>query len=91
VPAGKIGYSRDGQRGTPQIIYALLCDRAGRPIAVEVFSGQLHDDKTLPSRIDKLKTRFGLKTVIVVSHRGMVTKANSELLKDTDGAAGSPR
>jgi hypothetical protein len=26
----------------------LLCDRHGRPIAVEVFSGELHDDKTLP-------------------------------------------
>ncbi len=85
-PLAKIGYSRDGRRGTPQIIYGLLCDQPGRPIAVEVFSGQLHDDKTLPSQIDKLKTRFGLQTVIVVSDRGMVTKANIELLKDTDGA-----
>ena len=35
----------------PQIIYGLLCDKPGRPIAVEVFSGELHDDKTLPSQI----------------------------------------
>jgi hypothetical protein len=84
-PLAKLGYSRDGRRGTPQIIYGLLCDRPGRPIAVEVFSGQLHDDKTLPSQIGKLKTRFGLKTVIVVADRGMVTKANLELLSHTDG------
>ena len=75
-PLAKLGYSRDGKRGTLQIIYGLLCDRPGRPIAVEVFPGELHDDKTLPAQIDKLKTRFDLKTVIVVADRGMVTKAN---------------
>lgn len=84
-PLAKLGYSRDGRRGTPQIVYGLLCDRPGRPIAVEVFSGQLHDDKTLPSQIAKLKTRFGLATVVVVSDRGMVTKANLEHMRQTDG------
>jgi Transposase DDE domain len=86
-PLAKLGYSRDGRRGTPQIIYGLLCDRPGRPVAVEVFSGELPDDKTLPSQIAKLKTRFGLKSVVVVSDRGMVTKANIELLSKTDGAS----
>jgi hypothetical protein len=86
-PLARLGYSRDGRRGSPQIIYGLLCDQPGRPIAVEVFSGETHDDKTLPSQIAKLKTRFGLKTVVVVSDRGMVTRANIELLSDTDGAA----
>jgi hypothetical protein len=84
-PLAKLGYSRDGRRGTPQIIYGLLCDRPGRPLAVEVFSGELHDDKTLPAQIAKLKTRFGLKTVVVVSDRGMVTKANLKLFSETDG------
>ena len=79
-PLARLGYSRDGKRGTPQIVYGLLCDRPGRPIAIEVFSGELHDDKTLPAQIDKLKTRFGLKTVIVVCDRGMVTKANLQLM-----------
>ncbi len=84
-PLAKLGYSRDGKRGTLQIVYGLICDRPGRPIAVEVFSGELHDDKTLPAQIEKLKTRFGLKTVIVVSDRGMVTKANLELMAESDG------
>jgi Transposase DDE domain len=80
-----LGYSRDGKRGTAQIIYGLLCDKPGRPIAVEVFSGELHDDKTLPSQISKLKQRFGLSRVVVVSDRGMVTKANLELMRQADG------
>jgi hypothetical protein len=86
-PLAKLGYSRDQKRGTPQIVYGLLCDRPGRPICVEVFTGELHDDKTLPAQISKLKTRFGLKTVIVVCDRGMVTKANLELMSATEGVA----
>jgi hypothetical protein len=84
-PLAKLGYSRDGKRGTPQIVYGLLCDRPGRPICVEVFTGELHDDKTLADQVSKLKTRFGLKTVIVVCDRGMVTKANLQLMADSDG------
>jgi transposase len=84
-PVARLGYSRDGRRGTPQIVYGLLCDKPGRPVAVEVFSGELHDDKTLPSQVAKLKRRFGLETVVVVSDRGMVTKANLSLLAETDG------
>jgi transposase len=80
----RLGYSRDQKRGTPQIVYGLLCDKSGRPIAVEVFSGELHDDKTLPSQIEKLKQRFGLHRIVVVSDRGMVTKANLELLRASD-------
>jgi hypothetical protein len=84
-PLGKRGYSRDGKPGLPQIIYGLLCDTDGRPVAVEVFTGELHDDKTLPAQIVKLKDRFGLSRMVVVADRGMVTKANIELLKETDG------
>jgi len=84
-PLARLGYSRDGKGGLPQIIYGLLCDNDGRPVAVEVFTGELHDDKTLPSQIAKLKDRFGLSRVIVVADRGMVTKANIEILAQADG------
>jgi hypothetical protein len=50
-----------------------------------VFSGELHDDKTLPAQIAKLRTRFGLSRVVVVSDRGMVTKANLELMRAAEG------
>lgn len=64
----------------PQIVYGLLCDRRGCPVAVEVFAGSLHDDKTLTAQLEKLRKRFKLGAVIVVSDRGTVTKANLELL-----------
>lgn len=50
-----------------------------------MFTGELHDDKTLPSQITKLKDRFGLCRIVVVADRGMVTKANIEILAKTDG------
>ena len=86
-PLGKLGYSRDGQKGLPQIIYGLLCDPAGRPVAIEVFSGETHDDKTLPAQVTKIKDRFGLAAVTVVADRGMVTKANIETLAGTEGVS----
>jgi transposase len=86
-PLAQLGYSRDRKPGTPQIVYGLVCAPDGCPVAVEVFEGSLHDDKTLPAQVEKLKRRFGLRSVIVVSDRGMVTKANLELLRETDGAA----
>jgi transposase len=84
-PLAKRGYSRDGKSGLTQIIYGLLCDTDGRPIAVEVFTGELHDDKTLPAQVSKLKDRFGLSRIVVVADRGMVTKANIEILTATAG------
>jgi Transposase DDE domain len=84
-PLAQLGYSRDGKRGTLQIIYGLLCDRHGRPLAVEVFEGSLHDDKTLRSQIGKLSERFGVRQIVVAIDRGMVTKANIETLRQTDG------
>jgi hypothetical protein len=84
-PLAKLGYSRDGKGGLPQIIYGLLCDTDGRPVAVEVFTGELHDDKTLPAQIIKCKDRFGLSRIVLVADRGMVTKANIGLLAEASG------
>jgi Transposase DDE domain len=84
-PLLALGYSRDGRPGTPQIIYGLLCDHEGRPVAIEVFPGGLHDDKTLPAQIEKLRARFGLATLVLIVDRGMTTKANLELLAAAEG------
>ncbi len=84
-PLLALGYSRDGRRGSLQIVYGLLCDREGRPLAIELFPGGVHDDKTLPAQIDKLRARFGLETLVLVVDRGMTTKANLELLAAEPG------
>jgi hypothetical protein len=75
-PLARRGYSRDRRRGSLQIVYGLLCDREGRPLAVEVFEGSLHDDKTLPAQVEKLRRRFRLQKLVLCLDRGMVTEAN---------------
>jgi hypothetical protein len=83
-PLAALGYSRDGRRGTLQIVYGLLTDRAGRPVAVEVFDGNVHDHQTVPATLDKLKARFDLGELVLVADRGMVTRANLEAIRLAD-------
>ena len=74
-PLAKRGYSRDGKRGSLQIVYGLLCAPDGCPVAIEVFEGNTGDPTTLAPQIDKLKQRFGLEHVVLVGDRGMITEA----------------
>ena len=74
-PLAKRGYSRDGKRGKLQIVFGLLCNREGCPIAVEVFEGNTADPRTVGAQIDKLRRRFGLSRVVLVGDRGMLTEA----------------
>jgi len=82
----RFGHNRDGKRGVPQINYALLCDRNGCPVAIEVFEGNTADPATLSTQIAKLRKRFGLARVILVGDRGMLTSARiGEELAGVDG------
>ncbi len=74
-PLAKRGYSRDGKKGTLQIVYGLLCASDGCPVAIEVFDGNTGDPTTLAPQIEKLKQRFGLDHVVLVGDRGMITQA----------------
>lgn len=80
------GYSRDGKPGLPQIVYGLLCNADGCPVAVEVFPGNTADPATVAIQIEKLKKRFKLGRVVMVGDRGMITsKRIDEEFKDVEG------
>jgi transposase len=81
-PLAALGYPRDGKRGKLQVSYGLTCSPEGRPVAVEVFDGAIHDDKTLPSALERIRRRFGIERVVVLGDRGMVTAANIETLRE---------
>jgi hypothetical protein len=57
-PLGQYGYNRDGKKGKLQIVFGLLCDRQGCPVAIEVFEGNVGDPSTLQNQVAKLKQRF---------------------------------
>jgi transposase len=82
----KYGYNRDKKKGKTQIIFGLLCDVNGCPIAVEVFEGNTKDSSTIANQIEKVRTRFGIKNVVWVTDRGILINSKiNELVKSVDG------
>ena len=69
------GHSRDHRSDKMQIVYGLLCSPDGCPVAIEVFEGNTGDPSTVGNQIAKLKERFGLKRIVMVGDRGMITDA----------------
>ena len=87
-PLGERGYSRDGKKGTVQIEYGLLTDPEGRPVAVRVFEGSTADPAAFTEILDVVRDTFGLKKMVMVGDRGMITSARIEALRELDANYG---
>jgi hypothetical protein len=84
-PLAQFGYDRDGKTGCPIIVYGLLTDADGRPMAVQVYPGNTADPKTVPAQVEALTQRFGLSRVVLVGDRGMLTQTQIDMLKKYPG------
>ena len=83
-PLAKLGYSRDGKRGTLQVNYGLLTDGRGCPVAVSVFEGNTSDSKTFMPEVKRLREEFGIGRMVMVGDRGMISqKAIDEMSQDS--------
>jgi len=84
-PLAKLGYSRDGKRGTLQVNYGLLTDARGCPVAISVHEGNTADSKTFLPQVKRLREEFGIKRMVMVGDRGMISqKAIDEMSQDSD-------
>ncbi len=84
-PLAAHGYSRDHRPDRAQIVFGLVTDERGRPVAVEAFAGNTADPATLEAQVAKVRTRFGLSDIVLVGDRGMLTSARIERLRETGG------
>jgi len=84
-PLACFGYNRDQKRGKLSIVYGVLTDRDGRPVAVEAYRGNTADPRTIPDQVAKLRTRFGLTQVVLVGDRGTLTQTQIDYLKQYPG------
>jgi transposase len=84
-PLAHFGYDRDGKTGCPIIVYGVLTDADGRPVAVHVYPGNTADPKTVPDQVETLTKRFGLSRVVLVGDRGMLTQTQIDVLKKHPG------
>src|SRR4051795_9304558 len=84
-PLARFGHDRDGKTGCPIIVYGVLTDADGRPVAVQVYPGNTGDPKTVPDQVEALTKRFGLSRVVLVGDRGMLTQTQIDVLKRHPG------
>src|SRR3990170_410248 len=68
------GSSRDHRADREQVVFGLVCDPAGRPLAVEAFPGNTADPATLETALDKLQRTFGLSDIVLAGDRGMLNE-----------------
>ena len=83
-PLAQRGYNRDGEK-LRSIVYGLLADASGRPVAIDVYPGNTGDPSTVPDQVEKLRMRFGLKRVVLVGDRGMLTQSQINALQEHPG------
>jgi hypothetical protein len=88
-PLAARGYSRDGKKGKLQIEYGLLTDPAGRPVAVRVLPGNTGDPAAFTEIVRVVRDKFGLREMVMVGDRGMITSARIAALNQPDD--GTPR
>ena len=84
-PLALFGHDRDGEKGKPIIVYGVLTDHEGLPVAVSVYPGNTGDPTTVPDQVETLKGRFGLARLVLVGDRGMLTDTRVETLKSHPG------
>ncbi len=84
-PLVQYGHNRDQKKGKPIVVYGVLTDAGGRPVAVDVYPGNTGDPTTVPDQVEKLRQRFGLSRVVLVGDRGMLTQTQIEHLKAYPG------
>ena len=84
-PLAQYGHDRDGRKGRPIIVYGLLTDGEGRPVAVEAYPGNTGDPSTVSGQAEKLRERFGLSRLVLVGDRGMLTETQIEKLRAYSG------
>jgi transposase len=84
-PLAKLGYSRDGRKGTLQVNYGLLTDARGCPVAVSVHEGNVADSATFMPEVQRLRSEFGIEQVVMVGDRGMMGHKAIEELRELDG------
>ena len=89
-PLAARGYSRDGKKGKLRIEYGLLTDPGGRPVAVRVFPGNTGDPAAFTQIVQVVRDKFGLRDMVMVGDRGMITSARIAALNQLDDGTVRP-
>src|SRR5438105_8725871 len=77
------GYSRDHRPDCKQVCIALVVTFDGFPLGYEVFAGNTHDSRTLPTIVATMEARHGMLGRVWIGDRGMASAENLAWLRAT--------
>ncbi len=66
------------------MVVGVVLDNDGNPVCCEMWSGNMADVKTLLPVVKRLKMRFGVGDVCIVSDRGMISKDTIATLESSE-------
>jgi transposase len=70
---GQYGNSKDHRPDRKQLVIGVILDDSGHPLCCEIWPGNTSDVKTLVPIVKRLKKRFRIGQVCIVSDRGMIS------------------
>jgi transposase len=82
-PLAQRGYSRDHRGDCKQVLIALVVTFDGFPLGYEIFSGNIHDSRTLQTIVSSMEARHGTMGRVWITDRGMASAENLAWLRET--------
>jgi hypothetical protein len=71
---GQYGHTKDHRPDRKQMVVGVVLDGEGRPLCCELWPGNVTDVKTLIPIVDRLRSRFRIRSICIVADRGMISK-----------------
>lgn len=79
---GELGHTKDHRPDLKQMVVGVILDDQGRPVCCEMWPGNTADVKTLIPVIKRLRSRFHIGQICIVSDRGMISAATMAYLEE---------
>jgi transposase len=79
---GEHGKSKDSRPDLKQMVVGVVLDGNGTPVCCEMWPGNTTDVKSLLPVVERLRKRFGIGEVCIVSDRGMISQETIDGLEN---------
>lgn len=79
---GELGHSKDHRPDLHQMVVGVILDDHGQPVCSEMWPGNTTDVTTLVPVIKRLRSRFAIGRICIVSDRGMISAETMAYLEE---------
>jgi transposase len=79
---GELGHTKDHRPDLNQMVVGVILDDHGQPVCCEMWPGNTTDVTTLVPVIKRLRSRFAIGRICVVSDRGMISAKTMAYLEE---------